>query len=271
MEAVMLPLRDLQLSFRNYLLGAQTSAIAHHFQSPIAPAEDVLAIHRNNVRATLTEALGSIFPAVKNLIGEDCFTAIAGRFVERHPPASPVLSAYGDAFPGFLDSQPTLSGIPYLGDVGRLEWAWNEAFHASDAPALAPDKLRQAALTGQDDLRLTLHPSARLVASDYPASRIWRMARRPDEHPDEIDLDAGPEHLLIVRPRFEVTVTTLDPGAYALLRALKDGCGFNAAAEAALKTSPEFSLEGSLGSLLARGTFASFTTHPEDLTNDGLS
>ncbi len=267
----MLPLRDLQQSVRDYVLGAQSSSIAHSFQSPIVPAEDVLAIHRNNFRASLSEALGSIYPAVENLVGETCFNAIAGRFVERHPPDSPVLSAYGDAFPEFLDNQPSLSGIPYLGDVGRLEWAWNEAFHAADALALTPEELCQAASDCWDDHGLILHPSVRLVASGYPVSRVWRMARHPGEHPDEIDLDNGPEHLVIVRPRFEVTVTAVDPGTFSLLRALKDGCGFHAAAEAALKTSPEFSLEGSLGSLLARGTFASFTTHPEDPINDGLS
>ncbi len=107
----MLPLRDLQLSFRNFVLGAHSSTIAHHFRPTIISAEVVLAIHRNNFRVTLTAALASVFPAVRNLVGEECFAAIAGRFVERHPPATPVLSAYGAAFPGFLDSQPSLSGV----------------------------------------------------------------------------------------------------------------------------------------------------------------
>ena len=267
----MLPLRDLQRSFGNYMLGAQCSTIAHYFESPILPAEDVLAIHSNNFRSTLSEALGSIVPAVRNLVGEACFSAVAGRFVEEHPPGSPVLTAYGGGFPQYLDDCRSLSGVPYLGDVGRLEWAWNTAFHAADAPALTPNQLRQSALAGQLDLRLVLHPSLGLEASPYPVSRIWRMARYPDDHPGEIDLQAGSEHLLIVRPHFEVTVAAVDPGTHALLRALKDGCGFEAAAEAALQTSPEFVLETSLGGLLARGAFASLATHPEETANDGIS
>jgi len=265
------PLRDLQVSFRTYILGGQASAIARHLESSVISAEDILAIHRNNFRIALSETLGSIFPAVANLVGEACFAAIAGQFVERHPPASPVLSAYGDAFPNFLDKHPSLSGVPYLGDVGRLEWAWNEAFHAADERALTPEELRHAALDCWDGHGLALHPSVRLVASPYPVSRIWRMARHPDKHQEEIDLGLSPEHLLVVRPHGEVTVTPMDTGTHSMLRALEAGGGFSAAVEAALKTSPEFSLEGSLGSLLARGAFASFTTHPEDPTSDRLS
>ena len=266
----MLPLHDLQQSFGEYVLDAHSSTIAHHFDSPLTSAEDVLAIHRNNFRVTLTEALASIFPAVRNLVGEACFSAHATKFVEHHPPKSPVLSAYGGAFPEFLDAQPSLSGVPYLADVGRLEWAWNEAFHAGDAPTLTPDHLRHVASDCGDDLGLTLHPSVRLVASSYPIYCIWHMARHPDEHADEIDLGENPEHLLVARPHGEVTVTPVDAGTYSMLRALKEGCGFPTAAEAAQEVSPEFSLEGSLGSLLVRGAFASFTTHPEDPTNDGL-
>jgi putative DNA-binding protein len=268
MEIVMSALRDLQASFGEYVRDGRSSAIARHFDSPIASAEAVLAIHRNNFRVTLTEALGSIFPAVRNLVGEACFAAHATRFVQRHPPSSPVLSAYGDAFPGFLDTQPSLSGVPYLADVGRLEWAWNEAFHAGDAAALTPGRLHRVVSDCRDDLELTLHPSVRLVASPYPVSLILRAARHPVLPTVGIDLVGNPEHLLIVRPDGEVTVMPVDTGTYSLLRALKDGRGFQAAAEAAREASPEFSLAGSLGSLLVRGTFASFTTHPEDPTND---
>ncbi len=267
----MLPLHDFQLSFRQYMRGGPSAAIVRHVFSRAVPADEIVAIHRNTFRLTLIDALASVFPAVRNLVGEECFSAVAGQFVEGNPPASPVLSAYGGGFPRFLDDHPSLSGVPYLGDVGRLEWAWNEAFHAGDAPTLTPEELRQAASDCRDDLGLTLHPSVRLVASPYPISRIWRMARHPDEHPEEIDLSDDSEHLLVVRPHGEVTVMPVDIGTYSMLCALKDGRGLNAAAEAALETSPEFSLEGSLASLLVRGTFASFTTHPEDPTNDGLS
>ena len=96
------------------------------------------------------------------------------------------------------------------------------------------------------------------------------MARYPDECTEEIELSDNPEHLLIVRPHGDVTVTPVDAGTYSMLRALKEGCGFHAAAKAAQEISPDFSLEGSLGSLLVRGTFTSFTTHSEDPTNDEL-
>ena len=84
-------------------------------------------VYRNNVIVSLCEALGESFPAVKALLGEEYFRALAQAFVTAHPPVSPVLIWYGAGFADFLDVFPPLKAYPYLGDVARLEWSWLQA------------------------------------------------------------------------------------------------------------------------------------------------
>ena len=168
----MTPQHDLQHSFGEHLLESQLAKIAHQFKAAKIPVENVLEIHQNNFRLTLIDTLASLFPATHKLIGEECFAANARQFIDRFPPVSPVLSRYGASFPAFLSAQLHLTEILYLNDVGRLEWAMNEAFHASDEPILAPEELQKAASDFDNEIKLTLHPSVRLISSPYPVSEI---------------------------------------------------------------------------------------------------
>ena len=61
------------------------------------------AVYRNNVVTSLVDALADGFPVVRQLVGDEFFTAMARVHVARHPPRSAVLSDWGDAFAAFID------------------------------------------------------------------------------------------------------------------------------------------------------------------------
>lgn len=250
----MTSLPELQQALTAFILERDRTAVGDHFTSPLLSVEEILSVHRNTYRETLCEALAANFPAVFALVGADCFEALAVRFAQAWPPASPVLSEYGAAFPDFLASLAMLNAFPYLADVARLEWAWNQAFHAPDAAALTPQALGHALEDGET-IDLILHPSTRLLASPHPVLAIWRLARSGDPEPALPMALQGDEHLLVLRPADEVLVRALDAGAFALLAALQAGQSFETALMAAVQVSPDFSPEGSLGSLVATGAF----------------
>lgn len=250
----MTSLAEVQQALVAFVLDHDRPAVRDHFASPLLAVEEILSVHRNNYRETLSEALAAIFPAIHTLIGGDCFEALVGAFVCAQPPISLVLSEYGADFPAFLAAQQILADIPYLADVARLEWAWNQAFHAPDAPALTPQALGHA-LEGGETIELLLHSSARLVASPHPVLAIWRLARSDAPDPALPTATEGGDHLLVLRPALKVLVRALDAGAFALLTALQAGQPLEAALAAAIQASPEFSPEGSLGSLVALGAF----------------
>lgn len=212
------------------------------------PSARRFAVYRNNVVVGLTEALQAAYPVVHRLVGEAFFRAMAGHYVRLDPPASPILLDYGAGFPAFLEVFPPVAGLAYLPDVARLERAWVEAYHAAD-PAAAPGwaGLPRAGL-GQ--LRLALHPSVRVLASDHPVLGIWQM-NLPGAEPAPLPPDAGPEEVLLVRPAAEVEVFRLPPGGAAFIAALQAGQTVTAAALAGFARTPRFDLQEVLTGLLA--------------------
>ena len=85
------------------------------------PAGKRFDVYRNNVAVSLTEALETAFPVVRRLVGDANFKILAGAFLRKHPPSSPLLMLYGANLADFLESFPPTQSIRYLPDIARLE------------------------------------------------------------------------------------------------------------------------------------------------------
>ncbi|WP_374632395.1 DUF2063 domain-containing protein [Paracoccus sp. (in: a-proteobacteria)] len=218
------------------------------------------AVYRNNVAHSLGRALAARYPVIERLLGAEYFAALAREFVTAHPPASPMLFRWGEAFSGFLRDFPPLRDLPYLPEVARLEWLRGEAYHAPDAAAATPEQLAEAAQ--QPDRRgARLHPSARLLQARYAAVTIWQ-ANQPGTTPGE--LDAGvPESALILRdPDDRVHVLALQPGDPAMLQALMHGATILMAAVAGQRAGPDHEAGRLMLSLAHAGALTGFPERP---------
>lgn len=225
------------------------------------PDDKRFAVYRNNVVASLTEALRESFPAVCRIVGEEYFRALAPIYIAQQPPASPVLLEYGTTFPAFLAQFEALAELRYLPDVARIERAWLESYHAADALALDLATLADVPSDRADDICFTAHPSLRLVRSSFPALTIWRM-NIGDGIAGPVDLAAGGEDALMLRAEAEVEVRAIPPGAAELLAALASGRPLGQAAAAAMEVCPSFHLVGDLTALLDAGLFIDFHLCP---------
>jgi len=186
-----------------------------------------LLVHRQTVRHALIGAIRDAFPALELALGEDYIAALAGEFIATHPPRSPVLHEYGDALPAFVATFPPLQGWPWLADLARVDWARREAYHAADAAplrdaqwhALDPETLLSA--------RFELHPSLRLLTSDYPQASLWFLHQPADADTAGEALvetiDWQPECCQIWRIDERVLVKRIDANTQRLLRGLSDG------------------------------------------------
>lgn len=202
-----------------------------------AEAGQRFSAYRNNVAHGLARALAQRFPVVERLVGAEFFGATAQVFLAAHPPRSPLLFQWGEAFPGFLRGFPPARGLPYLADVARLEWLRGEAYHAADASPVAPDALARAAGAAMA-LRLGLHPSLRLFKSDWAAVTIWQANQPGAGPPGPIRADR-PEGALVLRDAADaVRVLPAGPGDRALVAALAAGRTLTAAAAEALLAEP---------------------------------
>jgi hypothetical protein len=186
------------------------------------PATRRFAVYRNNVVASLTDALETAFPLLRRLLGDDFFRAMAGIHLRAHPPRSALLMHYGADMPAFLATFPPVAHLPYLPDVARLELARRAAYHAADS---AP--FDAAMLAGQDlaALRLTPAPALRLVRSAFPLHAIWVANTGGTPGP----LPPGPQSVLVTRPAFDPVIDVLPEPDAACLAALLDGTPLGAA------------------------------------------
>lgn len=214
------------------------------------------AVYRNTSIVTLIDALQARFPVTCRLVGEEFFRAMARSYVSKHRPRSPLLMSYGDDFSRFIDQFTPADDVPYLSDVARLEIAWSQAYHAADATPLelrALSSIRPDALL---EMRLKLHPSIRILRSEYPIADIWSAHQNSDVITPPGTW--GPQYVLLARPDAEVQVNRLVSGLFAFAGALLDGRRIQEAAELALLDSPGFDLGASLVNLLQLGVVVAF-------------
>lgn len=205
-------------------------------------------VYRNNVYSSLIDVLEGRFPVVARLVGEEFFRATAKAFISDHPPVSPVLMRYGDGFADFLDRFEPVVDVPYLGDVARLEWCWNQAYHAADADSLTIEALQRVPADQAGGLVFTLHPSLHVVRSNWPVVTIL-AAHSEEGEPEPIDAGAGGEDALVIRPELAVEVRRLPAGGAAFIEALQEGASLEQAANCASPANPDFNLTQNLAGL----------------------
>ena len=151
-----------------------------------------------------------------------------------------------------------MPGAPYLGDLARLEFAWLEAYHAAEAQPLPLAAI--AALTAEQLVaaRLRLHPSVRLLRSDYAVERIWaRSAPRIARRRRRRNRMAPPASPFCVRARTSASCGSRRVSFRALGR-LRDGEPFGEATNGLV---PGEHLE-ELQALIAAGLFTTIDAHP---------
>ncbi|MCG3200946.1 MAG: hypothetical protein NFCOHLIN_00808 [Gammaproteobacteria bacterium] len=254
----MLSLRNLQRTMAVAILQAGEVERLDCLRTRTAPAARRLRVYRNNVRATLTGALESGYPVVVRLLGAEYFQALALRYVRDYPSRTGNLIDYGAEFPSFLETIAELEALPYLPDVARLERLMREAQLAAEPRRMNLEALAGVPRCRYEELRFALHPSARLIASSYPALRIWQTNQPGYAGDPQVSLAEGGDLLLVIRRDTEIEIERLSPGEFTLLYQLGQGRNMRYACESALATEPGLCVTTALRSHVARHTICGF-------------
>jgi hypothetical protein len=210
------------------------------------PAGRRFDVYRNNVAASLTDALATGFPVIEKLVGRDFFRAMAGVFLRAHPPEDPRLHLWGGRFPGFLAGFQPVAHLPYLPDMARLELGLRQSYHAADvAPLPIADREPAEVL----ELKPRLAPATLILASRFPVLSIWlRNTRMPDLVPPR-----RPETVLITRPGYDPQPRPLPQGGHDFARHLKGRLTIAEAVTATQAVDPQADMPAILTLFLSTG------------------
>ena len=252
-------LPELQRAFGAALVDpGRAAALAPQLRGP-RPLER-LAVYRGNVYANCGKALAGAYPIVCKIVGTGFFEGLAREYARAHPPESGDLNEYGARFAEFVAAFPHTQDLPYLPDVARMEWLAHRAYYAADVAPLAPARFAGLPTDACAMLRPVLAPACALLESPWPLARIWEVHQEDYAGKIAVDLDAGPDRILVHRPGWRVQVSPLAPGEYRFLAAARDGAALGEALEAALSAVPGFDASTALARWVAASVIVDLTS-----------
>ncbi|MDP5084216.1 MAG: putative DNA-binding domain-containing protein [Yoonia sp.] len=208
-----------QAAFRNAMLDPAAAVPAGIINPDGGQAAKRFDVYRNNVAVSLSDALEAAFPIVRKLVGDQFFRAMAGIYLRKHPPKSPLMMFYGHAMPQFLRRFPPAQTLGYLPDIAAVELALRHAYHAADATPVTPQEFADLAPDALMGVRLRIAPAVQTVASSYPIHAIYR-ANTSDTAPKPV---MQAEAILITRPAFDPELHRINAAAATCIEALKSG------------------------------------------------
>lgn len=223
-----------------------------------------IQVYRNNVISSLVKALEAQYPAVRSLVGEQFFGALARDYLAAEFPTDPVLTFFGGTFAELILNHDKCRTLTWLADVARLEYCQQLVLHGADDPAL---KLEEIGTIPQDrlgDLVLICRDSCRLLSSDWPVEAIRQEAI--SENPGQVDMNGNERfHYLIQRTNLAVATRELPENRWVFLTMLQRGLSLSDAWEQLQKqyALSDDALPSLLSQILADGIFTSYTLPTE--------
>lgn len=155
---------DLQRDIHAWLTASDPAAAGRFGPAAVAG----LDIYRNTYRAQLVACLESGFQRTRDWIGGEAFHRAVVTHIDRLPPSSWTLDAYGRDFPATLAM--LLPDAPEVAELAWLEQALDEAFVAPDGAALTAADLTEV---DWDRAVLRLTPTLDMADATTNAFAIW--------------------------------------------------------------------------------------------------
>jgi len=241
-------------------------ASGHRMQKTSAPVAN--AIIKPNDRLTSFERLeiynrqywfrvltgiADDFPGLRAVIGERRFDRLSSAYLTDCPSRSYTMRNLGSRLPAWIEKNPrfvrphTRAAL----DMAHLEWAQVVAFDGPQETPLQPQDLAEGFDPG---IKLRLQPYIGLLALEYPVDDLLLEVNKDTEDDEAASnavaggrkrasvlrfrsLKPHPIFLAVHRHDDSVYFRRLEPEAYSLLAALREGKSIQAAVTAAFRKS----------------------------------
>jgi hypothetical protein len=188
----------------------------------------------------LLDCLYDDYPGLRAILGEKKFFNLRVAYLNQYPSTSFTLRNLGSRLAQFISEEPRLTAPHHQMalDMARFEWAQVEAFDGPALPPLTPDYLLGASPA---KLRLALQPYLALLELEYPLDDFVIAVKKQNNalrseasnaideertrHPKrKVKLPKRKKTRVVVhRYNNDLFYTRLEPEAFALLAALRDG------------------------------------------------
>lgn len=192
------------------------------------PVNTSINTYKNNTTQVLLSVLKQTFSVCLQIVGEECFTQLALRFINTHPSKSTDLNQYGDAFALYLSSRAeVMQQTPYLADMATLEWRLNHSYYARSRKVFPFQAFQAACEQSSDNIAFLLADDISLIASRYPLYDLWKAHQ--NRHSEIlIHCQPGDYFFVIERKSFQPDIAPIQSEDYFLLQSISAGCTLRA-------------------------------------------
>ena len=218
-------LAELQERFQNHLIEDDSAVIDEICGPDDEYRKTRLAIYSNAYRLRLIAALAVDYPALKALLGDADFEAMAAAYLEACPSTFRNLRWFGKAMANFLRSDQRYRDKAVLAELAAFEWAQGLAFDSADAPQTRFEQIASVPPSDWPALCFNPHPSLHLLESHWNVIAIWHAHR--DENPiPEPEFHDQASTIAVWRKEHKTYFRTLDSDEAWLWRAFAEGASF---------------------------------------------
>lgn len=180
-------------------------------------------VYANMYFFRLLDVLRDDYPAVAAVLGDTDFHNLITDYLLRHPPAHFSIRHAGDRLPEFVATHAVSAARPYLDSLAQWERALNDAFDAADGPARTAADLAVIPAAEWAALRFRLHPSVRLLRSEWAVQDLRRRVDRGDAPQEPLQT---PTWLCVWRRGLEVLHRPIDALEFDALALATGGAAF---------------------------------------------
>lgn len=201
-------LKEIQNKFIDGAYDEGNLAVLSSIKDGKAPKEELLDIYRNNLYATLTNALRLTYPKIHQLVGEKKFKKFCLKFIKQNRSYSGNLDEYGENFSNFFVKKED----GFLSELAQVEWLKHKSYLAKDMPLFNIEKLQKLPQEKLFDVKLKLHPSCFLIDSNYNL-----LGKKKQGQPNK-----RPNYFVIYRHDFEVKAEKISRSEFSFLSGIKE-------------------------------------------------
>lgn len=201
-------LKEIQNKFIDGAYGEGKLAVLLSIKDGKAPKEELLDIYRNNLYATLTNALRLTYPKIHQLVGEKKFKKFCHEFIKQNRSYSGNLDEYGENFSDFFVKKAD----GFLSELARFEWFKHKSYLAKDMPIFNIEELQKLSQEKLFDVKFKLHPSCFLIDSSYNL-----LGKKKQNQPNK-----RLNYFVIYRHDFEVKTEKISKSEFSFLSGVKE-------------------------------------------------
>ena len=222
-------LAQLQRDLQHHVLSGDAAITAAVNGTPAVPAATRLAVYSNAYRIRLADALGANMPHLRELLGDEEFSAVAARYIDEHPSQFASIRWFGDCLAQELARSH--ADQPWFAELARWEWALAASFDSQDAPTVGIESLAAVAPDAWGELRLEFHPSVQQLELASNAQALFKAMSDEQPAPEPALLER-PQPWLLWRQDLKTQYRSLDAAETAALAVVRSGGTFGEMCEA---------------------------------------